>query len=136
MSHNTFADFVPYVAHCVIRCRNLDDNDVDMVSLCSPETRSLGEGDWQTNPEPNFFHKNWVYNGSNQPYPGKKQNLIANMFVKNDKKVFVINESPYSNGGDYEISIVGEVPGDILEFLGDWNLSGSVESEDIVYCSY
>lgn len=66
-------------------------------------------------------------------YVGKKQRIWADLYVKDDLEVYLINESQYSNVGEYEWTIFGNDELAVATFCVDLKAkTGSIEPEDTV----
>ena len=68
----------------------------------------------------------------NDPKSGRKKSLYADLLIKGEKKVFLLNTSPYSNGGDYEFSIYSADRSAVEEFLKDWSIQSKIDDMDSV----
>src|ERR1700722_18800049 len=57
---------------------------------------------------------------------GKKQSLFVGVAIKNDKQVFLVNTSEYSNVGDYWYVVFSNDRSTTQEFLNDFGVLDSV----------
>jgi len=143
MSHDVWADVVPFVAHGVITLEHYDNPEEagpEKLKLISAEM--YVEGDWTTDEEvykslsiDNVTQGGWRY----EPYTtlkacqiGKNNKLYGNVWVKDDLRVVLVNESEYSNVGEYYIAACSNRRQDLREFLRDMNINRPIEETDSV----
>lgn len=145
MSHSTWSDVVPFVAHNVM---NGDDwkegtNYTDEQCLLR-EPESWAEGAYLTEEEMDarggekfdelqgYTLHGWSLDYNDREEVGKKRRLYGNRWRKGELSVWIINESEYSNVGYYEMAVCANDRASVEEFLKDWSLSGKIEETDSV----
>lgn len=53
---------------------------------------------------------------------GKKNLIYATVWTKRDLKAYIVNESEYSNGGEYCLALIADSKEAIKEFISDWKI--------------
>jgi len=131
MGSSTYSDIVPFVAPCVYESNNPYEETPrigftrDMaLRLCCPEDEECDSP---------YSHQGWKYQKDSEEI-GKRQRLIARAWVKGKHRVWIINESEYAAGGDYQISLIANDSDSITEFAKDWDieLKLGIEENDTV----
>lgn len=85
----------------------------------------------EVNDNDDFTYNNWTFNATRHE---KYKNLYVDVWRKENKKVFVINESEYEAVGEMDISFFSDSKDDLNEFLNDNQLSfGILENEIVQY---
>lgn len=80
-----------------------------------------------------YYENGWTYHWDvADRYTYKKKTLYCDTLEKGDIKIFVVNESEWSNGGDKDYCIFSEKENDLLEFCKDFGLKPDISSDDIV----
>lgn len=131
MGSSTCSDIVPFVAPCVYEStnpyektpRNGFTRDVAL-RLCCPSDEECDDP---------YSYQGWSYQKQHDEI-GKRKRLYANAWVKGEHRVWIINESEYAAGCDYQISLVADSSDSIAEFAKDWNieLRLGIEENDTV----
>jgi hypothetical protein len=137
MSHSCDADVVPFVAHGVAYCsdRNpIPDNEVWKV--LAPETWvDLYGTDIENASAFLPTVRGWSVTKERDQI-GKKKRLYVTWLVKGDFRVAEVNESQYSNIGEYDECICADNQESIAAFLADFadciTKPVSIESSEIV----
>jgi len=118
MGSSTYADIVPFVA------RNFWSGVLDDAS---PEVLLLISGDdfWEDFPEAEEVatFNGWTCDLSDPEVLsiGKHKRLTPeNTLTKGDLRVYTLNESPYANGGAFDLAIIANDRLSLEEFLKDW----------------
>lgn len=143
MSHNTWADVVPFVIHGFFEG---DDGAVSELSteqqkLIDPNgwvegSRAETDEELEGRSRENIHINGWKF----QPYNGnlasvsfgKKGRLHGNVWLKNGYKVFIINESEYCHVGVYDMAVVATKREDIEAFKDDFEFKGRIQETDTV----
>jgi len=125
MSHRCSIGVVPFIAHNVINGDDsyLEDTEESNCSkFCNEESNTLQEG-WKLNSKAGL------------KIPGKKTGgIYGYCWIKDTFKVWVVNESQYSNVSVYNLAIVSDNIESIKKFLKDHKLKGKIEKDDAVQC--
>lgn len=121
-------DIVPFAAEYAISASYCDD-DI-LMSLIEPESWASDKEDEAEEDGKEFssdhFLNNLTINGWSLDYngnmePGKKGTVHGFRWTKGDLFVWLVNQSQYANGGDYEIAICGHDEPSIKEFMSDFS---------------
>ena len=123
MGHYIHTDIVPYVKRNVINLsRGPYDGPEELCKLVIPQCYMALECDFQEDddqPEPKI--RGWdITPDVHLSITKKKETIIGHLFVKGDTKVYLVNESQYSNVDCHEIAVVAEDPKHITEFCNDF----------------
>lgn len=148
MGHHVWADVVPFVIHRIFEGSVFggEKYDTDTLLLTVPEEWALGEFEedekeyerLEANPRQEVTAHGWFlaiftnhpeYDGSNI---GKNDRIYGYVWKKDDFVVHVVNESHYSNCGEYEVSICANDRASIEQFKDDFGLEGRIEENDSV----
>jgi len=130
MSHNPYNFIVKFASKSVYVGEDshlLEDPKVSTIFF--PEAVSNGEADWQVDEESEAVYPREVsFAGWNYiPYSKKRISLSdsieADVWQKDDKIVFVVNESPHSNVGYFDSAVVADNPDWIKEFCNDCKIA-------------
>lgn len=145
MGHHVWADVVPFVAHNVVECSTyLQHKDMDdsLVLLLSPETWAEGEhlsdeeyterGEIPFEKLHGLERNNWWLDTRDDQNIGKNARLYGFRWRKNKLSVWLINESEYSNVGEFFMAVCANDRNSVEQFLKDWNLNRPVEEFDSV----
>jgi hypothetical protein len=136
MGHDIWADVVPFAAQNVAYFPNakLETLKDDIIKLLSPE--AYVEASWLDEDAFNtrgtvkitdVRSHGWHYQANYGTNIGKQGLLWGWVWAKDDHKVWVVNESAYSNVGDYDMTVCGHDAASVQTFLDDWGLQGRVE---------
>ena len=130
MGSSTACDVVSFVVHSVISRAHNDTvwESEDAELLCGPEGY-LEERDL---PNESVDRHGWSFQTKKWDKIGKKKRIYASYWVKDDRKVYVLNESEYECVGECDMALIADSREDLELFLNDWNLTGEVEETDSV----
>ena len=140
MSHSVYADVVPYVAHNIwegdpvgysksdpyaFKMLFLCNTDycLDLIYECDKELLDNLDKELLAAKDKCPYQMNgWTNMGEERV--GKHKNVVSGCkWKKDDYIVHVVNESQYSNGGHFEVSIVSDREKDIEEFANDMDIT-------------
>lgn len=137
MGHGCNSDLVPYAKKYVIETTDTiihDQKDHILAMLCMVEGWIECEFDWQDENQTYTAQANgWSYTGWKQI--GKNKNIAGDVWQKNDKTVYLVNEAQNSNGGAFEMTVVVDSVDEIEEFCVDFSIkqsSNSIGGPDII----
>lgn len=140
MSHNVHTDIVNFIARKLFNYYNGELKDSYFLS---PEMYICGDWNHQYNDGIQYPLKElisptgWKY----IPFPRISSCLIeekypdinGDVWIKDHHMIYLVNESPYSNVGEYNISIISLSKDSIELFLVDHNIKKEIEQNAIVY---
>ena len=135
MSRSTDCATVPFAASSnisfdLLNYKNDDELKNKLAILHNPieayEYEILGV---EVEEEEDFEYNGWTINMSNvETY----KNLYVTPWCKNNKKVYVINESEYSSVCITEITFFAKNKQDLVDFLKDQNLDFKIKAKQAV----
>jgi hypothetical protein len=117
MSHSCTTDIVPVVVHNIFwgSAGALPENDLVKLAMFEEWAEEQDE-----EPEEPSNIRGWVTE-SDVDHFGKKGRLYVNWITKGEHKVLFINESQYSNVGEYEMSLCADDKASIEAFMADFD---------------
>ena len=121
MGISTECDVCPFVAHDIY-CSSFEPEDYNMKLLCNRED----------NLEVCPIANGWSF-ASPCAKIGKHEILIADFWVKVDNEdlaVYIVNESQYSNVGEYSLALIADSREEIEQFIADWKLENVTIEEN------
>ena len=138
MSHSTWSDVVPFVAHSIFNCDSYSDpaNDLEK-KIMSPESwlegEYVNEADFAAQRFPTECEINgWTFIPQRVDRIGKHNRMYACVWEKEGRSIFIINESSYSNVGEFDMCAIANERETLEGFLADFNLTTTIEETDSV----
>lgn len=120
MSHSCDTDVVPYIKRHVFEKSDCIYNDPIYSILLIPEAVVAIQCDWQTNGSiPDMKMYGWEFVADK--FIGKNKRLAVNEWKKDNIKVYLLNESQYSNAGVFSVSVIADKKEHIEEFVKDFS---------------
>ena len=140
MGHHIWSDVVPFVAHDVFILSHYDNiSDLDPEDIKFIDAYVYLDGDWEEDDEAwdavdkeNVTRDDWKFDKSDLAEVGKKGRLYGQIWRKGDYTVYLVNESHYSNIGDYCVAVCADDKDSVREFLKDFNINKPIEEMDSV----
>jgi len=117
MSHSCETDVVPFVVHNIFwgSSNNLPENDLIKLALFEEWAEEQDE-----EPTEPTNVRGWVVNDKIVNF-GRKKRFFVTWLTKGKHKVLFINESQYSNVGEYEEALCANDKASIEAFLADFD---------------
>jgi hypothetical protein len=117
MSHSCSTDIVPFVVHNIFWGESSALPDNDLVKIAFFEEWAEEQDEDPTEPTD---IRGWVTSSEVVNF-GRKGRFFVNWITKGEHKVFFINESQYSNVGEYEASLCADDKASIEAFMADFD---------------
>lgn len=130
MSHGCDTDVVPFVVHNIFEGSMNDLPDNDLVKLAEfdqwaeqkaeeADDEPDEDGEYPELPDPPADVRGWVTDPTVVNF-GRKNRFFVQWVSKGEHKVVLINESQYSNVGEYEEAVCASDKASIEAFLEDF----------------
>lgn len=118
MGRSTDTDIVPFIIHGAFEMSSngLSESPHDWELLISPEVALDELGVETIGP-----FRGWAWAEHDDRRVGKRGRLHGDLWQKGGHEVWLINESEYSNVGEYEMAIVANDRAALEEFVADWH---------------
>lgn len=80
----------------------------------------------------NFISNGWTFEVDNTIEIGMKNRLNGKLVHKDGMKVYIVNTSPYANGGDYDNIVCSPDRKAVELFLKDFGIGADIVDKDAV----
>ena len=125
MGHYVYTDIVPYIKRYVIETDSPYDGPEVLCKLLIPDSFMELECNFQTdNDIPDLKARGWEgHTGEYVSFGNNGRTVVGKLWVKDNigTKVYLVNESQFSNVGEHNLSIVGKTKKDIISFCNDFS---------------